>query len=40
MNGDDLKIQRTDPNESNIYFDYNSIQFISDGVSSRQHMVY
>ena len=40
MNGDDLKIQRTDPNESNKYFDYDSIQRNGDDVSSRQRMVY
>ena len=40
MNGDDLKIQRTDPNESNKYFDYNSIQRKGNDVSSRQRMVY
>ena len=40
MNGDDLKIQRTDPNESNKYFDYDSIQRNGDDVSSHQRMVY
>ena len=40
MNGDALKIQHTDPNESNKYFDYNSIQRNGDDVSSRQRMVY
>ena len=40
MNRDDQKIQRTDPNESNKYFDYESIQRKSSDVSSRQHLVY
>ena len=40
MNRDDQKIQRTDPNESNKYFDYESIQRKSSDVSSRQHIVY
>ena len=39
MNRDDQKIQRTDPNESNKYFDYESIQRNSIDVSSPQNLV-
>ena len=39
MNRDDQNIQCTDPNESNKYFDYESIQRKSSDVSSRHHIV-
>ena len=40
MNRDDQKIQRTDPNKSNKYFDWENIERKSSDVSSRQHIVY
>ena len=40
MYRDDQKIQRTDPNESNKYFDNESIKRKSIDVNSRKHIVY
>ena len=40
MNADDLRIQRTDPNENNEYFDYDSIRLEGDDVSATLCMVY
>ena len=40
MNSDDLRIQRTDPNENNEYFDYDSIRLEGYDVSATLSMVY
>ena len=40
MNADDLRIQSTDPNENNEYFDYDGIRLEGDEVSATLCIVY
>ena len=40
MNADDLKMQHTDPNENNEYFDYDSIWREGDDVSATLCVAY